>query len=76
MQIEEAKKALKKIKNDVDALEFRNLGLMEVITAAQLEEAEMTKELMRLSTRRGTGSTSELPSLVDVAKRTADEVSY
>ena len=82
MQIEEAKKALKKIKSDVDALEFRNLGLMEVITAAQLEEAEMTKELMRLSTRRGTnrtrgaGSTSELPSLVDVAKHTADEVSY
>ena len=82
MQIEEAKKALKKIKSDVDALEFRNLGLMEVITAAQVEEAEMTKELMRLSTRRGTnrtrgtGSTSELPSLVDVAKRTADEVSY
>lgn len=73
--------ALNKIKSEVDALEFRNLGLMEVMTAAQLEEAEITKELMRLSTRKGsnrtkgTGSTSELPSLVDVAKCTSNEVS-
>ena len=72
---------MKKIKSEVDALEFRNLGLMEVMTAAQLEEAEITKELMRLSTRKGTnrtscaGSTSELPSLVDVAKCTSDGVS-
>ena len=82
LQIEEAKKALKIIKNETDTMEFRNLGLMEVMTAAQLEEAEMTKELMRSSTRRGTnrtrgaGSTSELPSLVDVAKYTSDEVSW
>ena len=54
---------------------------MEVMTAAQLEEAEITKEMMRLSTRkganrtRGAGSTSELPSLVDVAKCTSDDVS-
>lgn len=62
-------------------MEFRNLGLMEVMTAAQLEEAEITKELMQLSTRKGTnrirgaGSTSELPSLVDVSKCTSEEVS-
>jgi hypothetical protein len=54
---------------------------MEVMTAAQLEEAEITKELMQLSTRKGTsrirgaGSTSELPSLVDVSKCTSQEVS-
>lgn len=72
---------MKKTKSEVDALEFRNLGLMEVMTATQLEEAEITKDLMRLSTRKGpnrtsrAGSTSELPSLVDVAKCTSDEVS-
>lgn len=62
-------------------MELRNLELMEMMTSIQLEEAELTKELMRSSARKGaiksrpSGSTSELPSLVDVAKCTSDEVS-
>lgn len=84
VQIEEAKRALKKVMSETDSMEFRNLGLMEVMTAAQMAEAQMTKELISLSTRKGrtnrpmrAGSTSQLPSLVDVSKCTFDaEVSW
>ena len=81
LQVEEAKNALKKTKSEADAMELRNLGLMEVMTAAQLEEAEVLKGIMQSSTRKGTSrtkgteSTTELPSLVDVAKHTTDGVS-
>ena len=52
---------------------------METVTSSQLQEAEFTRELMQSSTRKkavrpGAGSTSELPSLVDVTKCTSDEV--
>ena len=73
--------SLKSIKSEVDALELRNLGLMGTMTSIQLEEAEFTKELIRSSARkgviksRGLGSSSELPSLVDVATGTSDKVS-
>ena len=73
--------SLKSIKSEVDALELRNLGLMGTMTSIQLEEAEFTKELIRSSAHkgviksRGLGSSSELPSLVDVATGTSDKVS-
>lgn len=79
LKIEAAKKSLKSIKEETSALELRNLEVMEMMTSVQLEEAELTKELMRSSARKGpirpSGSTSELPSLVDVAKCPSDEVS-
>ena len=80
LQIEQTKKTLKIVKSEVDALELRNLGLMETVTSSQLQEAEFTRELMQSSARKkavrpGAGSTSELPSLIDVAKCTnSDEV--
>ena len=51
-----------------------------MMTSVRAEEAETTREVIRSSTRKGTvrskaaSSTSELPSLVDVAKCTSDEV--
>lgn len=52
------------------------------MTSIQLEEAEFTREMLQSSTRQGKvktkslGSSSELPSLVDVAKSTSNEVHH
>ena len=80
LQIEFLRDAFAKLQEEKDALEQRNLRLMESLQNRGAEEAATTRELNRSSMRkehRGTSvgsASSGLPSLVDVSKCTADEV--
>lgn len=76
---------MKRLSSEVSTLEHRNIKAFETVTGQQTADIETTREIYLATNRKGltplsggglkqVGDTSGLPSLVNVAQCTSEEV--